>query len=335
MSRSARARIANIAEVSFRPAPASNGVLEARVRKAIVLFTLVLLFSCKKEESSTSIASETVASPQVVANAKVAADQGVRHDAGASARDGFAALGVTAVAERSASPRMILRTAQMRIVVGDTTKTVDAVTKAIEAMGGFVAGSNIWRDGELMRATLTLRVPSDKLTAALSSIRSLAKRVDTEAIASEDVSQEYVDLTSHVRNLEATENELRELLVVARKNSRKATDVLEVHEQLTNIRGQIEHDKGRMRYLSELASLSSISLEMTPDAIAKSLVEPGWQPIVIAKDAVRALIGALQSIATVGIWLIVYVVPVFAMFALLIVALWKIARRSRAREVHE
>ena len=209
------------------------------------------------------------------------------------------------------------------------------MTKSVEAMGGFVAGSNIWREGELMRATLTLRVPSDKLTSVMASIRGLARRIDNENIASQDVSQEYVDLASGVRNLEATETELRELLIVARKNSRKASEVLEVHQQLTMIRGQIEQAKGRMRYLSEVASMSSISLEIVPDAIAKPVVEAGWQPLVIAKDAMRALVGSLQSIATIGIWLLVYVVPVFGMLALVIVALWKLARRARVREIHE
>ncbi len=286
------------------------------MRNAIALLTMVLLFSCSKgEEGPQSVATD--ASQPAVMNKQ--------------------ATGSQASAEiPTATPRMIVRSAQMRIVVGDTTKTVDAVTKAVEAMGGFVAGSNVWREGELMRATLTLRVPSEKLTATLASIRGLARHVDNETIASQDVSQEYVDLGSHVRNLEATETELRELLIVARKNSRKASEVLEVHEQLTSIRGQIEQAKGRMRYLSEVAALSSISLEILPDAIAQPVVEPGWQPLVVTRDAVRALIGSLQSMATVAIWVLVYIVPVFGMLALVIVALWKLARRSiRAREAHE
>lgn len=280
----------------------------------MTLLMMVLLLSCSKaEHSAKSVAADV---PQ--------------------SRGAESAPAALAAIPAPATPRMIVRSAQMRIVVGDTTKTVDAVTKAVEAMGGFVAGSNVWREGELMRATLTLRVPSDKLTAALASIRGLARRVDNETIASEDVSQEYVDLGSTVRNLEATEAELRELLIVARKNSRKAADVLEVHEQLTVIRGQIEQAKGRMRYLSEVAALSSIALEILPDAIAQPVVEPGWQPLVVAKNAVRALVGSLQSMATVAIWLLVYVVPVFGMLALVIVALWKLARRTaRAREVHE
>jgi hypothetical protein len=275
------------------------------VKNVIALLVLVLLFSCKKAESFAA-ADRSAAAPSPI------------------------------VAPTPKAPRMIVRTAEMRIVVADTTKAVDTVTKSVEAMGGFVSGSNIWREGELLRATLKLRVPADKLTSTLASIRTLATRVDNETIASEDVSQEYVDLESQVRNLEATEAELRELLVVARKNSRKAADVLEVHEQLTMIRGQIEQAKGRMRYLSQVTALSQISLDVLPDAIAKPVVEAGWQPFVIAKDAMRALVGALQSMATVGIWLVVYVVPIFGMLALLIVALWKIARRSRhVRRIEE
>lgn len=282
------------------------------MRNAIVLSMLVLFLSCRNQEQVAGLATD-------------------------AERPKNAAVPVagTEASQTPAAPRMIVRSAQMRIVVGDTTKTVDAVTKAVEAMGGFVAGSNIWREGELMRATLTLRVPSEKLTTVLASVRGLARRVDNETIASQDVSQEYVDLASQVRNLEATEVELRELLTVARQNSRKAAEVLEVHQQLTLIRGQIEQTRGRMRYLSEVASLASITLEVVPDAIAQPVVERGWQPVVIVKDAIRALVGSLQAIATVGIWVLLYVVPVFGMLALAIVALWKIARRFRAREAHE
>jgi Domain of unknown function (DUF4349) len=302
-------------------------------KNVIALLVLVLLLSCKKAESAAT--AETAApTPAFIVMPPVKADaQNAGVPGGMSASVSVAGVAADAPASAAAPapkmPRMIVRSAEMHIVVKDTTKAVDAVTKSVEAMGGFVSGSNIWREGELLRATLKLRVPADKLTATLASIRTLATRVDNETIASEDVSQEYVDLESQVRNLEATETELRELLIVARKNSRRASEVLEVHEQLTLIRGQIEQAKGRMRYLSQVTALSQISLDVMPDAIMKPVVEAQWRPFVIAKDAMRALVASLQSVATVAIWFLVYVLPIFGMLALLIVALWKIARRSR------
>ena len=269
------------------------------MRRLIVICLVLLLAGCKNEEVSATAAFPS--EPPKQAPTRVEA------------------------------PRMIVRRADMRIVVSDTSKAVEAATRAAESMGGYVSDSSIWREGELLRAKLTLRVPSDKLTSTLATLRALAKRVENETLTSEDVSQEYVDLDSHVRNLEATETELLELLKVARVNSRKATDILEVHQQISTIRGQIEQARGRMRYLSQVTAMSSIALEAVPDAIAKPVVEPGWRPLVVVKDASRALIGALQAIATVVIWVVIYVVPIFGILALLIAGVWKLSRRSRAR----
>lgn len=282
--------------------------------KKLILTMVVVLAACSREEgmarSGSAVSTDAAAPRPVMAEAE-------------------AGRGGVAVA---AMPRMIVRTADVKIVVADTSKTVDAVTKAVESAGGYVSGSNIWREGELLRAKLTLRVPADKLTATLSSIRAQAKRVQNETISSEDVSQEFVDLESQVRNLEATEAELLELLKVARVNSKKATDVLEVHNQLTVIRGQIEQARGRMRYLSQVTSMSSIALDVVPDAIAQPVVEPGWQPLVVAKDASRALVAFLQNVATAFIWFVIYIAPILGMLALLIAVLVRIGRRARTRE---
>lgn len=299
------------------------------MKNVIALFVIVAaVFGCAKQEGAAPVVTDVVSKAEGNASAP-------RQAVGPGRVDGMAAGVVALTAGTPAAqeaPRMIVRTADMRIVVGDTMKTVDAVTKAVEAMGGYVSGSNIWREGELMRATLKLRIPAGKLTASLASIRGLAKRVDNETIASQDVSQEFVDLESQVRNLEATETELRALLITARQNSKRASDVLEVHQQLTMIRGQIEQARGRMRYLSQTAAMSSISLDVMPDAIAQPVVEPGWHPVLIAREAIRALVGALQSAGTVGIWLIVYIVPIFGMLALVIAGVWRVVRRSRTRE---
>jgi hypothetical protein len=275
--------------------------VEEIVRKPIALLILLLALACKNEEAPVA---DIAVQPKV-------ADTGV----------------TVTEQQKAALPRMIVRTANVKIIVADTAKTVDAITQSIEAQGGYVAGSHIWRDGELLRATLTLRVPSDKLTPTLTAIRTFAKRVENETISSEDVSQEYVDLESQLRNLEATEAELRELMTDIRKNAKKAQEVLEIHQQITAIRAQIEQIKGRMRYLGQVTSMSAVSLEIAPDFIAQPVVQPGWQPVVIMKDASRALVHVLQSIATLGIWMLIYIAPILGMLLLVTAGAWKMLRR--------
>ena len=267
----------------------------------ITMLAIVLAVGCKNEESGQDVTRVT----------------------GDSAKKG----GTSALHAANSTPApLIVRTANVKLIVADTAKTIDGVTKFVEATGGYVSGSNVWREGELLRARLTLRVPSDKLAVTIASIRSLARRVENETLTSEDVTQEYVDLGAQLRNLEATEVELRQLLTDIRRNTRKAAEVLEVHQQLTTIRGEIERTKGRMRYLGETTSMSAISLEIAPD---QPLVQAGWHPLLIVENACRALVSALQSVATAAIWILIYVVPVGGMFLLGAALLWKVYRRSR------
>jgi len=280
------------------------------VRKLIPMLMLLVVAACSKDEAV------------VGAKAPVPMrSQGLQDSAGVAVNE-----------SAPAAPRMIVRTASVKIIVDDTSKVVEVITRSVEAAGGYVSDSNIWRDGELLRAKITLRVPADQLTSTLGAIRAVAKRVDNETITSDEVTQEYVDLESQVRNLEATEVELRELLKVARVNSKRATEVLEVHQQVTIVRGQIEQAKGRMRYLSQLAAMASIALDVVPDAMAQPVVEPGWQPLVVIKDASRALVSLLQRLTTAAIWFVIYLLPILGMLAVAIFVVTKIARRARTRE---
>jgi Domain of unknown function (DUF4349) len=154
--------------------------------------------------------------------------------------------------------------------------------------------------------------------------------VESETVSGDDVSQEYVDLESQVRNLEAAEVEMRQLMATVRERTKKAQDILDVYEQLTQLRGQIETAKGRMRYLSQMSAMSTIKLTLTPNPVTKPVVEAGWQPIAVMKDASRALVKTAQGFADVAIWAVIYFGPLVLLFTGIAFVVWRvIARRVR------
>jgi len=284
------------------------------MRKMILLFLVVMAAACKKQESASTVLPVVTAAQ-------------VNEVAGKVARADV----------KSAAPldRMIIRNATISLIVRDTAKAIEAITAAIEGSGGYVSSSSVWRENDVLRGKITLRVPNGRLTTALGSIRSAAIRVQSESVSSEEVTQEYVDLASQVRNLEATEEELRQLLATVRERAKKAADILEVHEQLTAIRGQIEQAKGRMRYLEQMTSFATINIDLTPDAVATPAVEPGWQPLAAVKEATRSLTNAGKAFVTAAIWIGIYVIPMVLFFAILGLIAWKLfaltAKLSRRR----
>lgn len=259
--------------------------------------------------------------------AEPAAEPPAAQEAYSTANDGRA---LTADAER-----MVIRTADLSIVVTDAAQMQQFVVDTVNGFGGYIADSTSWRDGEQLRARMTVRVPAEKLDALLAAIKGQAVRVQQENIKGEDVTEEYSDLAAQLTNLEATENELRELLTEVRQKTQKAEDVLAIYRELTSIRGEIERVKGRMQYLSTLTALATANVELIPDVLAKPVVEPGWRPLETLKNAGRALTNTLKNVVDGLIWLVVAVLPVLLVIAAPIAAVfflvrWLIRRGRRA-----
>ena len=229
----------------------------------------------------------------------------------------------------SADERMIIRTGNLSLVVSDTNVALDKIKAIVTDLKGYLVTSNAWHEGEQIRANLSLRVPAESFDATLEQIKAVANKVDKEEISGQDVTEEYSDLNARLRNLEATEVELRELLTQVRERTGKAEDIMAVYRELTNVRGQIEQLKGRMQYLERLTAMATINVELLPDALTKPIVIAGWRPGVTVSNALRNLVKTLQFLVDAVIWIILYVAPILIIIALPLVILLALLRRWR------
>ena len=228
--------------------------------------------------------------------------------------------------------RMIIWTGDVSLIVKDAEESLEEVEAIAKDLGGYVVNSSSWYQDEQLRARLTIRVPAGEFDAAMARLKELAIRVENRNISTQDVTEEYTDLDARLRNLEATETELLELLTEVRERTSKAEDVLAVHREVSNIRGQIEQVKGRMQYLEKMTAMATINVELIPDVLAKPIVVAGWQPTGTAANALRTLVRTLQRIVDAALWLIIYVLPTLVVIAIPFVILWAIWRRWRRRK---
>jgi hypothetical protein len=226
--------------------------------------------------------------------------------------------------------RVVIHTANLSIVVPEPSASVQEIADLANEMGGFVVSSNVFQtffseaNVSADRASITIRVPSERLDEALDAIRSGATEIQSENISGQDVTQEFTDLQSRLRNLEAAEEQLIEIMDAATDTEQ----VLQVFDNLRRVREEIEVIKGRIQYLSESARLSAISVELIPDVAAQPLDIGGWKPEGTVKDAFTALIQALRFIGEAAIWSVICVVPVALILG---VPLFFAARRIRRR----
>ncbi|MCL4368643.1 MAG: DUF4349 domain-containing protein [Actinobacteria bacterium] len=231
----------------------------------------------------------------------------------------------TAAGETTAPwDRMIIRTASLILVVGDVEQALAAARDVAQSAGGFVAKSSSRYEGEFQLADITIQVPSVAYDNTIQRLRGLAVRVDNETSSSQDVTEEYTDLDSQLRNLQATEASLVRLM----DRSTQISDIIAVQKELTNVRGQIERIQGRMKYLSRRSDMSTISLSLIPEAKSKKRPPEGWNPLRSMANAWEASLAFLRVVTEVALVAVVFlswlIIPVG-------VALFFIWRRRRQR----
>lgn len=220
--------------------------------------------------------------------------------------------------------RMIIYTGDLSLVVKDTEAAQEDVVALAEDAGGYVSNADSYAYGEgLRRINLTLRVPADAFNDTMAALRGMALEVTQDSVGSDDVTQEYVDLESRLKALEAKAERLEELMDEAEDTEA----VLAVYEELSETHIRIEETKGRMQYLERRSSMATITVRLEPDELAQPVEIAGWRPQGIAKRAIEALVGTLQALATAAIWIVIYVAPVVLIIGFFI---WLLIRILRA-----
>ena len=150
-----------------------------------------------------------------------------------------------------------MRTGHMELVVTDVTTAMEHIAGMADSLKGYVVSSNSWREGDRLVGSIAIRVPAEHFDSTIRSLRQMAVEVNMESTSSTDVTEEYVDLTARLHNLEATRVQLEKLLG---KTEEKVTDILEVQRELSRVTGEIEQTKGRMQYLEQTSSTSLIDV---------------------------------------------------------------------------
>ncbi len=214
-------------------------------------------------------------------------------------------------AARTASvERIVIQNADVAVVVSDVESRMKEIQQMAEDMGGFVVSSNLYQTYTnssvlVPEATITIRVPAEQLDQVLEKIKEGAVDVQSETRSGQDVTAEYVDLKSRLKNYEAAERELSELL----EKAATTEDVVNIFNQLAYYREQIEITKGQIQYYEEAAALSAISIRLIAEETIQPIEIAGWEPQGVARDAIQDLIYFWQDFVDFLIYFILNTLP--------------------------
>lgn len=243
-----------------------------------------------------------------------------------------------ATGNQQAIERLVIQNADLAIIVADVEARMKAVEALAAQLGGFVVSSSKYQTyasngTQVPEAQVTIRVPAEKLDEALDRIKADVVKVDTESRTGQDVTADYVDQLSRLKNLEATETQLLKIL----ESATDSGDALNIFNQLTSIREQIEVVKGQIKYYEQSAALSAISVRIIAEATIQPIEIAGWKPQGVARDAIQDLIYFFQGFVDFLIRLALLILPALILIAiplyLIFLGLRAVVRRVRRPKV--
>lgn len=210
----------------------------------------------------------------------------------------------------------IIRTGTIELEVSDVATALVTARDGIRAMGGYVGASQTENREDRPFASITYRVPAGRWEDALDLLRGLngqTTKIVTEHTEAVEVTGQVIDLEARIKNLRSSEAALQ----VIATGATRISDVLEVQQQLTNVRGQIEQLSAALADLQDRAGFATLTATFTVPVVAVEVAAKGWEPAQVVDEASASLVNILQALTTAGIWFAIVWVPILVTLVVL------------------
>ena len=213
--------------------------------------------------------------------------------------------------------KKIIKTANISIEVEDFKKARPALEALLVKYDAYVADESEQNFDYQITDELTIRVKAENFDNLLNDVSGLAVHVNSKHVKLADVTEEFIDITTRLKNKKQVEQQYLEIL----KKARTIDEILKVNEHLRVIREEIESKEGRLKYLNSQVSLSTIYLSMYQKIESTDYPSFGYKLI-------KAVEGGWDGI----LLFILGLVYLWPFILIILVSLWLIIKYRKKRK---
>jgi tetratricopeptide (TPR) repeat protein len=240
-------------------------------------------------------------------------------------RQGATQMEPNAIKSHQARNRMLIKTATLNCEVANYDEALAQIQKIAAQYSGYVVASNMQVSVEDVKSgTVTLRIEAKNFDAALQALKQIAKKLDSESLQGNDVTEEFYDLTARLENKRKAEKRYQEILASAKTTK----DILEVEQALTNVREEIERMEGRKRYLEDQVALSTITVNLHEPYPLMASGRYGF--LAQMRRGIENGVSGFSEVLSACLTFAIAGIPIFVLLFVLIWAFRRYRRKSKA-----
>lgn len=239
------------------------------------------------------------------------------HDSGGSAADAPSApaqdesAAAGELQDRETAPdadRQVITTGSVTVTVARPRATAQQVSAWVETIGGRVDDRSENGSGDDASASVTVRVPSDQVTATIDRLETYGT-VEDVSVQNSDVTAQAKDLDARIDALQLSIDRLERILT----DSDTSNELIKAEGALTERQEQLESLQAQRKGIADQVSLSTLTIDLSQTASVDS-VQPGgfagglrggWNALVSTLNVVVEIAGRLLPWAAIGAVLLV------------------------------
>lgn len=225
------------------------------------------------------------------------------------------------------SERMIIHQAFIKTNVKELSKAQSNIEQKVKKYGGYIVESNVYQEDDLTSSgRMVVRVPEKHFEDFLTDAEGEASKVLERNVTGQDVTEQYVDLTSRVKSKRVVE----ERLLTFMSNAQKTEDLLKISKDLAQVQEEIEVLVGKLKYLENQTSFSTIELTMFESRVIVPEIDSNeWNTWEKTKKQFVKSINGLFTVGSTIIVLFIGNLPVLLVLAVLAFGVYWAIKRKR------
>lgn len=152
--------------------------------------------------------------------------------------------------------RKLIKDGRVEFETDNLSTTRKTIFEAVNRHKGYVSSDQEFKAPGRRSNTVVIRVPAESFDALLSDATIGVDHFESKEISVNDVKEEFLDIQARLKTKKELELRYIELL----KQAKNVTEILEIENQIGQLRSDIESIEGRLKYLQDRVSFSTLTM---------------------------------------------------------------------------
>ncbi|AYM99387.1 DUF4349 domain-containing protein [Chryseobacterium sp. 3008163] len=236
------------------------------MKKIILPLFCLILLNCNKSEA---VANESVSAMAVMED--VAVD---------SAAASYSPSPSTTTSDKqvqnsepnSSNPKTnivskkIIKNGEMEIQVGEIKKAQNQISEILKKNNAYIQSERFNNNDTAENLNVTIRVPHQNFDPLINSFSNGVGSVLSKNISSDDVTEEYTDVSIKLENKKIYLEKYRDML----RSAKTTKDMLEIQENIRSLEDEIDVSEGRLRFIDDRVNYSTLELMLYKEKVRSS-----------------------------------------------------------------